>query len=163
MSRKILHDSETPAHGQQVITACALIHHNFDGVIKVFLAKRANTKKFLPNFFELPGGHISWGEKIEEGLKREIMEEHKMRIKIGEPFAVFTYLNKIKGSHSVEIVYFAIFKDPIENIKINPDDHSEFKWISQDEIENIGLISDEELKIIKRGFSLLNEDKTLFC
>ncbi len=30
MQNKISHDSETPAHGKQVITACALIHHNKD-------------------------------------------------------------------------------------------------------------------------------------
>jgi len=31
------------AKGQQVITACAFIHANFDGVEKVFLPKRAAT------------------------------------------------------------------------------------------------------------------------
>jgi len=52
------HDSETPTHSTQVITACAFIHHTFDGVEKVFLPKRAETKKFLPGVYELPGGHI---------------------------------------------------------------------------------------------------------
>lgn len=56
------HDSEVPAHGQQVITACAFIHHTFDGVIKVFLPKRASTKKFLPNFFRITRwSHRFWG------------------------------------------------------------------------------------------------------
>jgi hypothetical protein len=44
---KTSHDSETPAQGQQVITACAFIHHNFDGVEKLFWPKRADTKKFF--------------------------------------------------------------------------------------------------------------------
>ncbi len=88
---KVVHDSEIRAAGEQVITACALIHHNFDGVLKVFLPKRAKTKKFLPDIFELPGGHIDWGEDILAGLRREVMEEHGMRIKIGDPFAAFTY------------------------------------------------------------------------
>ncbi len=66
------HDSETPAQGQQVITACAAIHHSFDGVVKIFVPKRAETKKFLPGVYELPGGHIDFGENIVEGLKREI-------------------------------------------------------------------------------------------
>lgn len=163
MEHKISHDSETPAHGKQVITACALIHHNFDGVIKVFLPKRADTKKFLPSVFELPGGHIDWGEDILEGLKREIIEEHGMRIKIGDPFAAFTYSNEVKGSHSVEVVYFATFEDPIENTKLNPEDHSEFKWISQDEIGGIGSISDEEMKNVKKGLALLNGEKPYFA
>ncbi len=61
---KISHDSETPKHGEQVITACAFIHHLFDGIEKVFLPRRAETKKFLPGVLELPGGHIDFGEDI---------------------------------------------------------------------------------------------------
>lgn len=160
---KISHDSETPAHGKQVITACALIHHDFDGVVKIFLPKRADTKKFLPGVFELPGGHIDYGENIVEGLKREIMEEHGMRIKVGDPFAAFTYTNEIKGSHSVEVVYFATFEDPIENIKLNPEDHSEFKWVSQDEANDIGQISDAEMQNARRGLALLNGQKPNFA
>lgn len=67
----IAHDSETATPGQQVITACAFIHHKFNGVEKVFLPKRADTKKFLPGAYELPGGHIDFGEDPVSGLKRE--------------------------------------------------------------------------------------------
>jgi 8-oxo-dGTP diphosphatase len=162
MQNLISHDSETPAHGQQVITACALLHHNFNETKKVFLAKRAETKKFLPGIFELPGGHIEWGEDIVEGLKREIKEELNMDIAVGDPFAAFTYSNEIKGSHSVEVLYFATFEDPIENIKIHPEDHSEFKWTSQDDLSTIGLISDIELKNIKKGLAILNGEPLSF-
>jgi 8-oxo-dGTP diphosphatase len=151
----VSHDSETPAVGKQVITACAFIHQEFDGVEKLFLPKRAETKKFLPGVFELPGGHIEFGEDIVEGLKREILEEHNMNISVGDPFAVFTYGNDIKGSHSIEVDYFAKFTDPLENIKINPEDHSEYKLISEDEIPDVSQISPEELRNIKKGFKLL--------
>jgi len=56
---KTTHDSERPAEVRQVISACAFIHHDFDGVKKLFLPRRAATKKFLSGLFELPGGHIS--------------------------------------------------------------------------------------------------------
>jgi 8-oxo-dGTP diphosphatase len=158
----ISHDSETPARGQQVITACALIHHTFDGVIRVFLPKRADTKKFLPGVFELPGGHIEWGEDIVEGLKREIMEEHGMHVRVGDPFAAFTYANEVKGSHSVEVVYFAVFEDPLGQIQLNPEDHSEFKWVAQDEIDGIGPISDAELQNVRKGLALLNGQRPSF-
>src|SRR3546814_9077575 len=90
MTNSIYHDSEVPAHGQQVITACAFSHHNFDGIEKVFLPKRADTKKFLPGVYEIPGGHIDYGEDVAAGLKREIQEEFQMDIEIGDPFAAFT-------------------------------------------------------------------------
>ena len=89
MMSKEVHDSESPALGQQVITACAFIHHKFGDANKLFMAKRAATKKFLPNSYELPGGHIDFGEDLIAGLKREILEEFQMHCRVGDPFAAF--------------------------------------------------------------------------
>ena len=159
MSNKTSHDSEVTAHGQQVITAYALIHKNFDGVEKIFLPKRADTKKFLPGVYELPGGHIDYGEDIIKGLKREIKEEFEVDIAVGEPFACFTYTNDVKGSHSIEVIYFAAFISPIEDIKIHPEDHSEFVWISEDELKKVMTENkrgdDPEIQALKRAFELL--------
>lgn len=131
---KVFHDSEVPAEGQQVITACAFIHHNFDGVEKVFSPRRSMEKKFLPGVYELPGGHIDYGENIIAGLKRELMEELHVAVRIGDPFAVFDYVNEVKGSHSIEVVYFGEFIDPLDKISLNPEDHSEFTWFSEEEL-----------------------------
>lgn len=131
---KIVQDSAAAAHGQQVISACAFIHHDFSGVTKVFLPKRADTKKFLPGLLELPGGHIDFGEDIVAGLLREVKEELQMRITVGDPFAAFTYHNHVKGSQTVEVIYFAQFVEPIEQIVLNPHDHSEGKWFSEQEV-----------------------------
>ena len=165
MSQKISHDSGILARGQQVITACAFIHCAFDGVEKVFLAKRADTKKFLPGVYELPGGHIDFGEDIVAGLQREITEEFGMRVRVGDPFAAFTYTNEIKGSHSVEVVYFAKFEDPIEQIKINPEDHSEFQWVAENEIDRIALNNrredDPEIQAMRKGFMFLKGEYRL--
>ncbi len=160
MANQVSHDSEIPAHGQQVITACAFIHKKIDGIEKVFLPKRADTKKFLPGVYELPGGHIEYGEELIPGLKREVMEEFGMRIDVGDPFAAFTYLNEIKGSHSIEIIYFARFQDPLENITIHPEDHSGFDWISENDLPKIMTKSknedDPEIRSIKKGFRILS-------
>src|SRR3954471_19845132 len=95
--QKVQHDSETAAHGQQVMVVCAFIHHNFDGVEKVYLPQRAVTKKFYPGVYEVPGGHVDFGEDIVEALKREVREELGKDITVGDPFSVFTYLNEVKG------------------------------------------------------------------
>lgn len=160
------YDSETPAEGQQVITACAFIHHNFDGIEKLYLPKRAKTKKFLPGVFELPGGHLDFGEDIVQGLKREIIEEFEMKIAVGDPFYAFTYTNEVKGSHSIEVIYFATFTDPIENIKLNPEDHSEYLWLVESEIgkaiSGLKTKADPEIQAIYKGFSLLKGEKLNF-
>jgi len=160
---KVSHDSETPAQGQQVITACAFIHRKVDGVEKVFLPKRADTKKFLPGKYELPGGHIDYGEDIEMGLKREIREELGIDVTLGDPFAVFTYTNEVKGSHSIEVDYFAQVIGDTNAITIDPDDHSSSGWFSEEEAVSLnGDAEDEEVTVIKKGFALLRGESPQF-
>ncbi len=160
----VSHDSETPAHGQQVFTVCGFIHHEFDGVQKLFLAKRAKTKKFFPDTYELPGGHVDLGEEMIDGLKREVLEELKVEINVGDPFYVFTYRNDVKGSHSIEVVYFAQFTSPLQSIQLDPEDHSDSKWVSEDELDSFFTSeakdqSDEEVQAIKKGFRLLKGEQ----
>ncbi len=161
------HDSETPAQGQQVITACAFIHHNFNGVTKVLLPKRADSKKFLPGVYELPGGHIDFGENIVDGLIREIREEFEVGVKIGDPFASFDYTNHIKGSHSVEIIYFATLIDSPEKIVIHPDDHSGYVWATKEELPDLFTgqkgQDDPEYKVIQKAFDLLSGNSPNFA
>jgi 8-oxo-dGTP diphosphatase len=164
--QKTQHDSETLADGQQVITACAFIHRKLNGVEKVFLPKRAATKKFLPGVFELPGGHIEYGEDMVAGLQREVLEEFGVHIAVGDPFGCFTYSNDVKRSHSIEVIYFATFIDPIENIQINPEDHSEYGWVAEDELDVVYSsqknIDDVEFQVMRKGFRLLAGDSPLF-
>ncbi|MES2971092.1 MAG: NUDIX hydrolase [Patescibacteria group bacterium] len=166
---KIIHDSATPAHGQQVISVCAFIHYKFDGVLKVFLPMRALTKKFLPGIYELPGGHVDFGEDLVVALKREVSEEFEMNVNVGDAFAAFTYQNLIKGSHSVEVIYFASFTDPLDQIKFNPEDHASIGWFTRAEVvansdrliptEHVTQANpgdDPEFRSILKGFDLLN-------
>ncbi len=156
MNRKTSHDSETPAVGQQVFTACAFIHRKVGGKEKVLLAKRADSKKFLPGVYELPGGHINFGEDMKEGLRREIEEELEVKISIGDPFFVFTGMNPIKGSNSIEVTMFLNTPD---EIKIHPEDHSAIIWVSEEEIPSIYTHTkgsdDIEVEAIRKGFSFL--------
>ena len=161
-----MHDSEVPAIGQQVITACAFIHSQRAETRKVFLPKRSDAKQFLPGVYELPGGHIDFNEDLRDGLAREIREEFGMRISIGDPFAAFTYSNTVKGSHSIEVVYFAQFADDERKISLNPQDHSEFGWFGEDELYKAATdtkgLDDPEFEVIKKGFRLLRGESMEF-
>lgn len=163
---KTIHDSATPTPGQRVITACAFIHREVDGIHKVFMAKRADTKKFLPGVYELPGGHIDFGEDTKDGLIREIQEEFGIEVRLGDPFAVFTYLNEIKGSHSIEVLYFAQLVNPDVEIHPNPEDHSTCDWFAESELPQTFVsekdIEDDEVKAIYKGFVLLKGESLNF-
>jgi len=163
---KAEYDSETRAEGQQVIVACAFIHHKFDGVEKVFLPKRADTKKFMPGVYELPGGHVDFGEDIKAGLRREIAEEFSKEITLGDPFATFTYTNDVKGTHSIETVYFAQFVGSTD-VTVHPEDHSGYKWLGESDLPEMleGTSKDEndaEYQVIQRAFKLLQGEPLNF-
>ena len=62
----------------------------------------------------------------QHGLRRELREELAIDIIVGDVVGKFTYVNKIKRSHSVEIIFFAQLADlefplkkqlPIANLK----------------------------------------------
>ncbi len=154
---KMSHDSETLAVGQQVITACAFIHRFHEGEHEVFLPRRAATKKFLPGKYELVGGHIDYGEDVVAGLKREVHEELGVEVSVGDPFAVFTYVNDIKQSHSIEVVYFATIIGDEAAIELHPEDHDESGWFREVEATTINNDpGDEEVAVMKKGFALLH-------
>jgi len=158
MNQLLHQDSATPANGQQVITCVAFIHKDIEGMPHVMLAKRSLEKKFLPGVLELPGGHIDFGETLHEGLARELDEELGIAVSIGMPFAAFTYVNEIKGSHSIEVIFFAKLKDESKTITLNPHDHSEIVWLSSKtiyEAENVNGKDDPELAHIKYGLQIL--------
>jgi ADP-ribose pyrophosphatase YjhB (NUDIX family) len=154
------HSSEILTEGKQVFTACAFIHKKISRENAVFLARRAMTKKFLPGVYELPGGHVDYGEDLQDGLRRELHEELKLDVDIGEVAGVFTYVNEVKRSHSIEVVYFATLITGENDIHLNPEDHSEYVWATEsvllDVVKSGGKDeTDPEYLLIKKGFRLL--------
>jgi len=136
---------------KQVITACVFLHKNS----KVLIAKRADTKTFLPGVWELVGGHIEFGETVIEGLKREVKEELNIEVQISRPYYEFTYVTDDKLEHVVEIEYLATLKDPNQEIVVKPDDHSDFAWITEDEIEKYFSGNNLEGNALKKGFKAI--------
>lgn len=160
MSASVSRDSESAARGQQVFTAVAFLYDiNESGQPRVCMPRRALSKKFLPGVFELPGGHIDYGEHFVDGLKRELREELGIEVTVGDPFAVFDYKNEVKGSHSVEVVYFAQLADASGDIMLNAADHSEYKWFTREEADQMyvdeQLPEDPERDVVRKGFALL--------
>ncbi len=115
------------------------------------------TKKFLPGKFELIGGHLDFGEQPEKALKREVLEELGQEIIVDELISAFSYINEVKGSHSLELVYLARFINPDSQIKLNPEDHLEYKWASRQECLELRSEDDAEIPSILKGFARLEQ------
>ena len=100
------------------------------------VTRRSPTNDFLPNLFDLPGGTVEFGEDPDKALEREIFEETSLKVKIDRP--VYLYSQVQKERHQVWIIYECEYKGG--EIKLNPEEHNEYKWVNLEEAKNIPTI-----------------------
>ena len=137
----------TDVHETNIVVV-AILHR--DG--KVFIAKRATTKKTFPDRFELIGGHVDPGEQPEEALHRELMEEVQIQVVIDRPIFAFTY--ESEDMMKIEICYLCTLAPDSGEPVLDPNDHSTSLWIGEDQIDLFEK-DDEETEALRRAFKYL--------
>jgi len=122
---------------------------------QLFIAKRADTKQTWPGQFELIGGHVDPGETLEDALRREVREEIGVEITIGQIVGAFTY--ESEDTFKVEICYLCELADASAEPVINPEDHSEGRWISRDQTGMLEKV-DNETDMITKAFEIIESN-----
>ncbi|MFA4946097.1 MAG: NUDIX domain-containing protein [Candidatus Micrarchaeia archaeon] len=120
---------------------------------KLLICKRAETKKFLPGYWELPGGHVEEGEIPQDALRRELKEELGIDSTVLNPFDCFSYSSH-KGA-SIEIAFFVTVEKPASIAPVNREDVAEVRWVNEKELD-LFKISEQEKAVMKTGFRLLH-------
>src|SRR3989338_10663485 len=123
-----------------------------DKKVFVFLQKRDNKAKVLPDCFSFFGGKIELGEKPEEALVREIKEELNFNLK------EYLYLCQYTSDASILIVlyvYFSKVDDDFENnVTILEGEYG--KFFSENEMEKELKLINSDKKILKDLFGKLS-------
>lgn len=116
-----------------------------------FLALKRSANEVYPNLWQMVSGRMNEGEKAFEAAAREIFEE--IKIKANELWVVpnvNSFYSAKDDSISLIPVFLAIVE--AERQVILSEEHSDYKWISFDEICNLlawqGQI--ESVRIIKQ-------------
>jgi len=104
-----------------------------DGIIlknrKILLVKR-QIPPFI-NYWVIPGGHVDYGERVEEALKREMKEELGVSVKIKKLIGVYSDPKRDPRYHTVSAVYLCQPIRQAQGGKICLDrEASEFKYFS---------------------------------
>lgn len=100
---------------------------------KILIAQRL--KGDFAGQWEFPGGKIEAGETAEEALKREIMEEMELSIKVNE------YLITAEYDYPSFHLSMDCFMCSLENEEIHLHDHAAIEWIPlNEEIKNINWV-----------------------
>jgi ADP-ribose pyrophosphatase YjhB (NUDIX family) len=123
--------------------------------MRVLLVKR--DKEPGKDQWNLPGGAVELGEILEDALKREIIEEASVEIKIGGLVGVFDSIIVDPKSSKVKYHYTLIdYWGWISSGKPKAgSDVSEVKWVPLEEIESYG-IADSAKKAIYKAAEIQN-------
>lgn len=116
----------------------ALIFHKIDDTVQLLILKRSNHAKKFPDFEDLSGGKVDTTENIFSALAREIQEETQLEVdhiklltshvwpEIDNPN--IQYKEYLFCTHAVSY-----------QVKLNPLEHSSFRWITLDQINKTSL------------------------
>ncbi|PLR71042.1 (deoxy)nucleoside triphosphate pyrophosphohydrolase [Bacillus sp. UMB0728] len=97
---------------------------------KILCAQRG-TEKSLPLLWEFPGGKIEEGEKPEDALKREIKEEMRCTIEIGEQIEHTVYEYDFGIVHLTTYYCQLVEGEPVLT------EHAAIKWLAPNELSTL--------------------------
>lgn len=102
---------------------------------KYIVIKRTEIKRGKPNsyplYWDIPGGMVEEGELPTDALVRESKEEVNLDVKVNRIIHEDSNLDKEKNIVFTRLVYLCdVTNNDVSNIKLQLDEHSEYKLIS---------------------------------
>ncbi len=101
--------------------------------------------------WELPGGRINEGEKIEEALKRELMEELGVHIEVKNIFDAFCFVSASGKNHFVAV--YECEATNLGDMNMADGEVKELKWVGVGEFESLSTRQYDG--VLKKYFSQL--------
>ncbi len=109
--------------GKTFVTVRCIIQNVHD---QVLLLKRSKNEVGNIGMWELPGGHIDFGEHPNASVVREAFEETGIKIRMPSILNISSRLNK-RNEHSICMTYLVHVQTPPVTLS---DEHDEYLWIS---------------------------------
>lgn len=123
---------------------------------KVLIARRAESEGVLVGYWEVVGGGVEDGESVEEAVVREACEESGLKIVCGDTFHNFSF-NLTDGT-PMNSYAFMCTASGITDVILN-EEHDEYRWIGEEELDSVEPMTDKMRGLIKAGFKYVNINK----
>ena len=100
---------------------------------KYLLIKRSKIKRGLPNvypsYWDIPGGSVEENELPREAALREAMEEVNQKLRINKIIHEDSQFDASKDTVFTRLVYAGEILEE-RDFMLDPEEHTDFKWIS---------------------------------
>ena len=106
--------------------------------------------------YHFPGGRLELGEKWQDGLLREVLEEtgfNQNDIKIGKPIYVGEWHPVIKGVQNQIVALFIVCELISDKPVKLSEEHDNFAWLSKGEVPKDAKIMPPDDKVIETYFN----------
>jgi len=120
---------------------------------KLLLVERA--KEPLQGYWSLPGGIVEAGEKLEDAIRREVLEETGLEV---EPLSMFEIFERIipddEGKPEYHYVLIDYLCKPTGGVLLAASDVSRVAWVPERNLRDYRL-TEGTLSVIERAFAKL--------
>jgi 8-oxo-dGTP diphosphatase len=89
---------------------------------------------FLPGFWDIPGGSIDFGETLEQGLKREILEECGIEIEVVKKITENSY-----DENGVKVYETTFLARALSTKIVLNHEHTEFRWLKYSNLSKVEI------------------------
>jgi 8-oxo-dGTP diphosphatase len=122
-----------------------IVHRN-----RVLLVRRATDP--LKGEWSVPGGMLELGEKLRDGVRREVLEETGLKVEPGEVLDVFdSIFRDEKGRTQYHYVLIDYLCRLVSGEAQAGSDVSEVRWVQEDELAAMELRDSIE-QVMRKGF-----------
>jgi len=112
----------------------------------------------LKGWWSLPGGALETGERLEEGLRREIREETGLEVEVLSLFEVFeTILPDAEGRTEYHYVLLDYLCRPASGVLAAATDARSVAWVERSQLSNY-QIAKGTLAVVERAFARMDEE-----
>ncbi len=109
------------------------------------------SKEIAPGKYHLPGGHVEFGETLDEAIVREFSEEFRIAVKASDIFQTFAYV--IGDIHTVGICFLLSFDGDTTAVAADGVENDEVRWIVKSELADYFDTNDHNYMTLEQYFA----------